>query len=125
MYATYIFQNIKGKFTNVTQNIVSEKNNGLWQSILPFDIDNDGDVDYLLGNWGLNSKFKASQEFPMKMYYDDFDDNSSFETIVAVEKSGKYYTTMGLDELTEEFSGGLKRNLHLIKILQEKQLMKF
>jgi enediyne biosynthesis protein E4 len=103
------FQNNNEKFTDVTQKLTSEKNSGLWQSIYPFDIDHDGDEDYLVGNWGLNSKFKASQEFPMKMYYDDFDNNSSFETIVAIEKSGKYYTTMGLDELTEEFSGGLKK----------------
>jgi hypothetical protein len=54
-----------------------------------FDIDNDGDLDYLVGNWGLNSKFTASQEFPMKMY-DDFDANGSFETIVAKKKEGSY-----------------------------------
>jgi hypothetical protein len=57
------------------------------QAIIPFDIDNDGDLDYLVGNWGLNSKFTA-QDFPMKMYYDDFDANGSFETIVATEKEG-------------------------------------
>lgn len=40
---------------------------GLWQNIKPFDIDGDGDIDYMLGNWGTNSKFKASEEHPMKM----------------------------------------------------------
>jgi hypothetical protein len=47
---------------------------------------------------GLNSKFKASQEFPMKMYYDDFDTNGSFETIVATEKSG-VIINLGMDDL--------------------------
>ena len=84
------FANINGKFKDVTETVFTEKNNGLWQSIIPFDIDNDGDQDYLVGNWGMNSKFKASQDFPMKMYYDDFDGNGSFETIVAKEKNGKY-----------------------------------
>jgi hypothetical protein len=40
-------------------------------AIVSFDIDHDGDQDYLVGNWGMNSKFKASQDFPMKMYFDD------------------------------------------------------
>jgi hypothetical protein len=109
------FANNNGKFTNVTETVFSEKSNGLWQSIIPFDIDGDGDSDYLVGNWGMNSKFKASQEFPMKMYYDDFDSNGTFETIVAIEKGGKYYTTMGLDELTEEFSGMLKKKFNTYK----------
>ena len=82
------FANKNGKFKDVTATVFPEKSNGLWQAIIPFDIDNDGDLDYIVGNWGMNSKFKASQEFPMKMYYDDFDANGSFETIVAIEKNG-------------------------------------
>ncbi|HAT67654.1 MAG TPA: hypothetical protein DCS66_24160 [Flavobacteriaceae bacterium] len=78
---------------------LKEKLNGLWQTMIPFDMDGDGDQDYLLGNWGLNSKFKASSTFPMKMYYADFDDNGSTETVVAIEKNGKYYPLLGLDDL--------------------------
>ncbi len=109
------FANTKGKFVEVTEAVSASKNNGLWQTILPFDIDNDGDLDYLVGNWGLNSKFKASDEFPMKMYYDDFDSNGSFESIVAIEKNGKYYTTMGLDELADQFSGLVKKKFNSYK----------
>ncbi|MBF2708859.1 VCBS repeat-containing protein [Flavobacterium soyangense] len=116
------FANNNGKFTNVTETVFPEKSNGLWQSIIPFDINGDGNLDYLVGNWGMNSKFKASQEFPMKMYYDDFDSNGTFETIVAIEKGGKYYTTMGLDELTEEFSGMLKKKFHTYKSFAGKTL---
>lgn len=116
------FENKKGKFTDVTATIFPEKANGLWQSIIPFDIDGDGDQDYLVGNWGLNSKFKASPNFPMKMYYDDFDANGSFETIVAIEKKGKYYTTMGLDELAEQFSGSIKKRFNSYKSFAGKTL---
>ncbi|MDZ4328983.1 MAG: VCBS repeat-containing protein, partial [Flavobacterium sp.] len=117
------FANKNGKFTDVTATLFPEKNNGLWQSVLPFDIDHDGDEDYLVGNWGMNSKFKASQDFPMKMYYDDFDTNGSFETIVAIEKKGQYYTTLGLDELAEQFSGMLKKKFNSYKSFAGKTLV--
>ena len=109
------FANANGKFKNVTETILPEKINGLYQSIIAYDIDADGDLDYLVGNWGMNSKFKASQDFPMKMYYDDFDENETFETIVVIEKKGKYYSTMGLDELAEQFSGMLKKKFNSYK----------
>ncbi|MGO4817540.1 VCBS repeat-containing protein [Flavobacterium sp. W22_SRS_FP1] len=116
------YANKNGKFQDVTTVVLPAKLNGLWQSIQSFDIDHDGDEDYLVGNWGMNSKFKASNEFPMKMYYDDFDSNWSFETIVAIEKSGKYYTTMGLDELSEEFSGMLKKKFNTYESFAGKTL---
>ena len=72
---------------------------GLWQRIFPFDIDGDGDTDYLLGNWGTNSKFTASEENPLKMYFADFDANGSTETVLATAKNGTYYPLVGLDEL--------------------------
>jgi len=76
--------------------------NGLWQAIQPFDIDGDGDIDYLLGNWGKNSKFKASKTTPLKLFYGDFDNNGQTETITAIEKNGAYYPLEGLDELSSQ-----------------------
>lgn len=84
------------------ENIVDDPLGGLWQSISSFDIDQDGDSDFVLGNWGLNSKFKASQKFPMKMYYHDFDQNGDSETIVAIEKNGKYYPLDGFDLMASQ-----------------------
>ena len=83
----------------VRTDLIADDLNGLWQCIQPFDIDNDGDVDYLLGNWGTNSKFKASESEPMKMFYGDFDDNGQTETITTTSKNGKYFPLEGLSEL--------------------------
>ncbi|BDB53942.1 hypothetical protein GENT5_02470 [Flavobacterium ammoniigenes] len=116
------FANNKGRFKNVTESLSPGNNNGLWQSIAAFDIDQDGDQDYVVGNWGMNSKFKSSKEFPMKMYYDDFDTNGTFETIVAIEKNGNYYPTLGLDELVEEFSGMLKKKFNNYKSFAGKKV---
>ncbi len=92
------FKNNKGDFTEVT--VMDTALRGLWRQIEAFDIDNDGDTDYLLGNWGSNSKFKASTEHPMKMYYADFDQNGKTETIVCTYKNGEYYPLLGLNELS-------------------------
>ncbi|GLU43581.1 VCBS repeat-containing protein [Allomuricauda sp. NBRC 101325] len=87
-----------GTFTEVQQLNIS----GLWQAIEAFDVDSDGDTDYLLGNWGTNSKFKASEAHPMKLYFNDFDDNGQTETVTAMEKNGKYYPLESLDGLASQ-----------------------
>lgn len=97
--APTFFKNTNGTFTKVK----SEENlHGLWQTIEQFDIDGDGDEDYLLGNWGENTKFTASEKFPMQLYYADFDDNGSTETILSTEKNNTYYPVLGLDELASQ-----------------------
>jgi hypothetical protein len=98
------FQNQNGVLTDVTDKMINQPLNGLWQTIIPFDINGDGKMDYLLGNWGLNTKFTAKESHPLKMYYSDFDDNGSTETVLAYEKEGKYYTVAGLDELGSQMS---------------------
>lgn len=92
------FKNSNGTFTETN----SLDLNGLWQAIEPFDIDQDGDDDYLLGNWGQNSKFVASSENPLKMYFSDFDANGSTETIIVLNKNGKEYPIHDLDDLASQ-----------------------
>ncbi|WP_420401024.1 VCBS repeat-containing protein [Flagellimonas sp.] len=83
--------------------------NGLWQSIAAFDIDADGDMDYMLGNWGANTKFKASKEYPMKLFVHDFDANGQTETVTALEKNGIYYPLETLDGLASQMVSLKKR----------------
>ena len=96
--APRIFVNTDGTLKET----MSIQDTGLWQSIHPFDVDKDGDTDYLLGNWGLNSKFKASKKNPLRLYFSDFDNNDQTETITAFEKNGTYYTLEGLDALASQ-----------------------
>ena len=46
---------------------------GWWNSITAADLDHDGDMDYVVTNWGLNTKYHASEDHPYRVYYDDFD----------------------------------------------------
>jgi len=86
------------------ESIVGEELSGLWQSIVSFDIDRDGDNDYVLGNWGLNSKYKASADSPMKMYYGDFDENGQSETIIVIKKNGRYYPLDSFDMIAGQIT---------------------
>ncbi|MBC3847027.1 VCBS repeat-containing protein [Winogradskyella echinorum] len=78
--------------------------NGLWQTVSTFDIDNDGDQDILLGNWGLNTKFNLNFDGPLVMYYSDFDENGKNETLIAYNKNGKYYPLNSKDELAAQMN---------------------
>jgi hypothetical protein len=55
---------------------------GWWTSINTGDFNNDGLNDVVLGNWGLNSRFKASASRPMDMYVKDFDQNGKSEFVI-------------------------------------------
>ena len=60
---------------------------GWWQSILVLDMDADGDLDFVAGNHGLNSRFKA----PVDMWVGDFDRNGSVEQIFARTLDGSQF----------------------------------
>ncbi len=96
------FRNIDGRLEEAS--VTSDKLNGLWQALMPFDIDNDGDKDLLLGNWGANTKFKASADYPMHMHHLDFDNNGKKETVISIEKNGTYYPLANLDELVGQMN---------------------
>ncbi len=69
-----------------------KNSNGWWNAIKGADIDNDGDTDFVLGNYGTNSKIKASPDKPLTMYINDFDKNEVAECLLTVYKSdGKVY----------------------------------
>ncbi len=73
------FVNEKGKF--IKKELTDKK--GWWNFILPVDIDNDGDMDFMAGNQGQNSLFQPSAAEPIRMYYNDFDNNNTKEQIVS------------------------------------------
>jgi hypothetical protein len=66
---------------------------GWWNSLCGGDFDNDGDIDYIAGNLGLNSVFKASLQAPVRAYSADFDNNGTFDVILTTyyrdEEGGK------------------------------------
>ncbi len=78
------FVNDKGKF--VKKELTDKK--GWWNFILPVDVDGDGDMDFIAGNQGENSKWHPDAEHPVRMYYNDFDNNGTKEQVVTYYKQG-------------------------------------
>lgn len=64
---------------------------GWWNRIHSFDADGDGDMDFVLGNLGLNSHFKPTTENPLSLYVSDFDKNGSIEPIFTYRINGKEF----------------------------------
>jgi hypothetical protein len=90
-----IFSNFKGTFKATDM----PGTTGLWQSIYATDINGDGSMDLLAGNWGHNSKLWAGKDGPLKLYIKDFDRNGSIEQVMCYTIKGKEYTFLGKDEL--------------------------
>ena len=91
-------KNDKGVFKNVTANTGVDKQIGWWNSIVSGDFDNDGDLDYIVGNLGGNSYYKASDNFPATMYANDFDKNGSYDAF-----PGLYLPISQLDTIRKLF----------------------
>jgi hypothetical protein len=75
-----IFKNNKGI---LTEKIEIKNSNGWWNSINGGDFDNDGDIDYILGNLGENSVFKASDDHPVTLALGDFDKDGKIDPIIS------------------------------------------
>ncbi len=75
---------------------------GWWSSVEAADLDQDGDLDLLLGNMGQNARLKASEQEPVTLYYDDFDGNGSKEQILTHYHQGKEMLFATKDELSTQ-----------------------
>jgi hypothetical protein len=75
----HIFLNDRGRLADP---VIIPESSGWWMSMEAADLDKDGDTDFVLGNWGLNTKFKASPAKPLALYVSDFDNNGKSEFIL-------------------------------------------
>ncbi|MBD0851591.1 VCBS repeat-containing protein [Maribacter arenosus] len=86
-----IFRNENGRFVKVTNAALADLK-GWWRVVHPVDLDNDGDLDLVLGNHGENSRFRASVERPISLYVKDFDQNGFIDPIMTfTAENGKQY----------------------------------
>lgn len=104
----YWFENNNGKF--IRKAVTSKK--GWWNFTLPVDIDNDGDIDLVAGNLGLNSRLKASDQQPLNLYVSDFDGNGRKEQILTYYLEGREIVFNNKDELQRQMPSLKKKYLY-------------
>jgi enediyne biosynthesis protein E4 len=104
-----VFMNDKGTMTESSSTFIAQQTTGFWNCILTNDFDGDGDPDFIIGNQGLNTQLKASDNQPVTLVYDDFDKNGSIDPVVNYYIQGKDYPYPTRDELTEQLPSFKKR----------------
>ena len=104
-----IFINEKGIFKESKDAFGNLNTSGWWNCLTAADVDKDGDIDFIAGNHGLNSRFKASEAKPVSMYVNDFDLNGSVEQIICTYDGDVSYPLALKHDLTKQLPGMEKK----------------
>ncbi len=97
-----ILINDNGTFKDESEQFGLRNTEGWWHRIVAKDLNGDGKIDFVLGNNGLNSRFKASVKKPVTMYVNDFDMNGSIEQIICAYNGDKSYPMAMKDDLVRQ-----------------------
>ncbi len=90
-----VFRNQQGSFQNVTDKLGLATDTGWWNGIAAADVDEDGDMDFVATNFGLNTKYHASQEHPAQLFAHDFDGNGKLDLVEAEWEEKTCYPVRG------------------------------
>jgi enediyne biosynthesis protein E4 len=101
-----VLRNNYGEFVSVSNELGLNKTEGWWHDIESADFNNDGIVDFVIGNQGHNSFFKSED----RMYVGDFDKNGSTEHIFCTRIINRYYPISDKDEFLSQLPS-MKKSL--------------
>jgi len=108
-FSPKIFKNTGTHLKEFTTNL--SEYSGMYNTVEGKDLDNDGDIDLILGNRGLNAAYKADKEHPAKMFVSDFDNNGTIEQIFTKTINGRDVPIHLKRELTGQINSLKKQNL--------------
>ena len=107
--ALTILKNTGDAFQDVSEVLLDTDTRGWWFSIEEGDFDQDGDPDYLVGNLGLNYKYKANDEETFDIYYNDFDNSGTNDIVLSYFNGGKKYPLRGRECSSQQMPGIKKK----------------
>jgi hypothetical protein len=99
-----LFINQNGNFENISEKVGFKNSEGWWNAIEQGDFDHDGDMDYVAGNFGLNSQLKTSVKYPIGIYAKDYDNNGSVDPILSCYDEGKNYPVFSKDDIQQQLT---------------------
>ncbi len=105
-----LFENREKEFVDISVGSGLSTNSGWWNVMETADLNNDGFPDFIVGNHGLNSRFRASEEKPLHCYINDFDANGDIEQLICQYNGEKQYPTALRHDLTAQLPG-LKKQI--------------
>tara|TARA_R110002049_G_scaffold309250_2_gene519259 strand:+ start:1791 stop:5069 length:3279 start_codon:yes stop_codon:yes gene_type:complete len=99
------FKNTAGKLVELSGDNGLKDSEGWWNSIEQGDFDHDGDMDYIIGNFGRNSQLRTSISEPVTLYTKDFDNNGSLDPILCAFNMGEEFPVFSKDDMVGQLSG--------------------
>ncbi len=133
MPITFLIQESSGSFSDQTMKFGFNNTHGWWNSLYQADIDGDGDLDYLIGNAGLNSRLRATVNEPIELWVGDIDVNGSTDPIITYYNNHKRYPFISKDQLIKQVPSLKKKflkyelfkNVKLEDIISERDMQQF
>lgn len=105
-----VFKNMKTHFEDVSIKMgLSDDSTGWWWSIKEGDFDDDGDQDYVIGNNGLNYKYKATADETFDIYVKDFDNNNKDDIVLSYYSEGEQVPLRGRSCSSQQIPGIKKK----------------
>lgn len=93
--------NTNGRFIKL-EPVGFDKTSGWWNTIAEIDFDNDGDLDYFVGNLGANNKFHPSPEKPLHVYGTNLGDDNNYDMFLSKEYHGNLVPVRGKECSTQQ-----------------------
>ena len=94
------YENQKGKFSLIENGL--EEFTGFWGGLTSGDFDKDGDVDFVVGNLGTNTKLRKQVDGKLRMLIKDIDKNETEEHIISYNRGDDWYPINSKDEMGKQ-----------------------